>query len=90
MYNRLLINYHNHNQKYDSLLVIYYTFTGPPPRRNGAANFGPPTDGMVPNFEPLIGLKKGEICIFRSFLGPNEPFRLFPHHILCPTGPMKE
>ena len=27
---------------------------------------------------------------FRPFLGPNEPFRLFSHHILCPTGPMKE
>ena len=36
---------HNHNQKYDSLLVIYYTFTDPP-------------EGMVPNFEPKIDLKK--------------------------------
>ena len=27
---------------------------------------------------------------FGPFLGPNEPFRRFSHHILCPTGPMKE
>ena len=38
----------------------------------------------------LIDLKKGQICVFGSFLGPNGPFRLFSHHILCPTGLMKE
>ena len=46
--------------------------------------------GMVPNFEPKNDLKKGQICVFGSFLGPNGPFRLFSHHILCPTGLMKE
>ena len=56
MYNRLLINYHNHNQKYDSLLVIYYTITGPPPKEwcqilatpeGMVPNSGPPPEGMV-------------------------------------------
>ena len=50
---------------------------------------GPP-EGMVPNFEPKNDLKKGQICVFGSFLGPNGPFQLFSHHILCPTGLMKE
>ena len=59
------------------------------PRRNGS-KFWPPPEGMVPNFEPKIDLKKGQICVFGSFLGPNGPFRLFSHHILCPTGLMKE
>ena len=62
MYNRLLMNYHNHNQKL----------------------------GMVPNFEPKIDLKKDKICIFGPFLGPNDLFRLVSHHILYPTGLMKE
>ena len=52
--------------------------------------FCPPPKGMVPNFEPKNDLKKGQICVFGWFLGPNEPFRLFSHHILCPTGLMKE
>ena len=38
---------------------------------------------MVP-FEPKNDLKKGQICIFGSFLGPNDPFRLFP--IIMPDG----
>ena len=73
--------------------------SGPPPkewfqilapsRRNGS-KFWPPPEGMVPNFEPKNDLKKGQICVFGSFLGPNGPFRLFSHHILCPTGLMKE
>ena len=64
---------------YNRLLINYHIF-----------DYDYDYDGMAPNFEPKIDLKKGEICIFRSFLGPNEPFRLFSHHILCPTGPMKE
>ena len=28
-------------------------------------------EGMVPNFEPKNDLKKGQICVFGSFLGPN-------------------
>ena len=32
----------------------------------------PPPEGMVPNFEPKNDLKKGQICIFGSFLGPND------------------
>ena len=36
------------------------------------------------------GLKMSFFCIFGPFLGPNGPFRLFSHHILCPTGPMEE
>ena len=59
------------------------------PRRNGS-KFWPPPEGMVPNFEPKNDLKKGQICIFWWFLSPNQPFRLFSHHILCPTGLMKE
>ena len=42
------------------------------------------------NFEPKIDLKKDEICIFGPFLGPNDLFQLFSHHILYPTGPMKD
>ena len=57
---------------------------------SGQRNSGPPPEGMVPNFEPKNDLKKGQICVFRSFLGPTGPFRLFSHHILCPTGLMKE
>ena len=38
----------------------------------------------------LYNNHQDQICIFWSFLGPNDPFRLFPHHILCPTGLMKE
>ena len=63
------------NQKYDSLLVIYYTFS----------NAGPPEE-IVPNFEP----KKPQNVNFEWFLGPNDPFRLFSHYILCPTRPMEE
>ena len=29
---------------------------------------------MVPNFEPKNDLKKDQICVFGSFLGPNGPF----------------
>ena len=41
----------------------------------------------------IFGLKiwiSSQICVFGSFLGSNGPFRLFSHHILCPTGLMKE
>ena len=27
---------------------------------------------------------------FEWILGPNDPFRLFAHNILCPTGPIEE
>ena len=63
--------------------------SGPPPKE-WCIEFWPPPEGMVPNFEPKNDLKKGQICVFGSFLGPNGPFRLFSHHILCPTGLMKE
>ena len=33
---------------------------------------------------------KNELFFNFSFLGPNEPFRLCSHNILCPTGPIKE
>ena len=49
-------------------------------------SFGPKNDlkmQISPFFRSING-------ILRSFLGPNESFRLFSHHILCPTGPMKE
>ena len=61
-----------------------------PPPEGMVPNSGPPPEGMDPNFEPKNDLKKGQICVFGWFLGPNEPFRLFSHHILCPTGLMKE
>ena len=61
-----------------------------PPPKEWCIEFWPPPEGMVPNFEPKNDLKKGQICVFGSFLGPNGPFRLFSHHILCSTGPMKE
>ena len=57
---------------------------------SGQRNSGPPPEGIVPNFEPKNDLKKGQICVFGLFLGPNGPFRLFSHHILCPMGLMKE
>ena len=63
--------------------------SGHPPKE-WCIEFWPPPEGMVPNFEPKNDLKKGQICVFGSFLGPNGPFRLFSHHILCPTGLMKE
>ena len=63
--------------------------SGPPPKE-WCIEFWPPPEGMVPNFEPKNDLKKGQICVFGSFLGPNGPFRLFSHHKLCPTGLMKE
>ena len=63
--------------------------SGPPPKE-WCIEFWPPPEGMVPNFEPKNDLKKGQICVFGSFLGPNGPFRLFSHHILYPTGLMKE
>ena len=62
--------------------------SGPPPKE--WFQILAPPEGMVPNFEPKNDLKKGQICVFGSFLGPNGPFRLFSHHILCPTGLMKE
>ena len=39
-------------------------------------------EGMVPNFEPKIDLKKDEICIFGPFLGPNDLFRPY----IIPNG----
>ena len=54
--------------------------SGPPPKE-WCIEFWPPPEGMVPNFEPKNDLKKGQICVFGSFLGPNGPFRLFSHYI---------
>ena len=64
-------------------------------RRNGS--FGPKNGPKMPK----LGLKSGILVwfrglktsyfgIFRPFLGPNEPFRLFSHHISWPMGPLKE
>ena len=64
--------------------------SGPPPEGMVHWILAPPPEGMVPNFEPKNDLKKGQICVFGSFLGLNGPFWLFSHHILSPTGLMKE
>ena len=44
------------------------------------------SEEMVPNFEP----KQPQNVNFEWFLGPNDPFRIFSHYILCPTGPTEE
>ena len=36
------------------------------------------------------GLKISYFGVFGPFLGPNDSFQLFSHHILYPTGPIKE
>ena len=38
----------------------------------------------------ILSLKKAQNVNFEWFLGPDDPFRLFSHYILCPTEPMEE
>ena len=56
-------------------------------KRKKKLNFRPQNREKMPDFEAS---KLPIFCVFGPFLGPNDPFRLFSHHILYPTGPMKE
>ena len=38
----------------------------------------------------ISSLKKTQNVNFEWFLGPNSPFCLFSHYLLCPTGPVEE
>ena len=51
--------------------------------------FWPSKSGILAS-AAILAFFGGYFGIFRPFLGLNEPFRLFSHHILWPTGPMKE
>ena len=62
--------------------------------KSGILAFNHP-EARMPDFNPprsqnacFGGLKMSYFGIFRPFLGLNEPFRLFSHHILWPTGHM--